>query len=315
MIDVIIPAYNAHDTIKRTLFSILTQSIKDRIKVYIVDDCSDKGYDDDIKSIKEKLDITIIRTKENSGPGVARQIGIENSNSEYIVFIDADDTFFCSFSVEQLYNFIDENNFNAVCSDFLEECENGILRHEYNDIWMHGKIYRRSFIEENNIKFNNTYQNEDTGFNHIISLIYDFKYLDKITYIWKYTKTSITRNNDYEYSFKGLEGYITNICYAIDEAEKRNVEEEKIAKLVIKNMYEIYCNHLKYIDHPLINNLFPWSKRLREVFMKYEDKISIYDKNCIVQEEMHKFIDDINVVDFLNDKKTFNDFLENINNS
>lgn len=315
MIDVIIPAYNAHDTIKRTLFSILSQSIKDIIKVYIVDDCSDKSYDEDIKSIKEEIDITIIKTPKNSGPGAARQLGIEKSNSKYIVFLDADDIFFSSFSVEQLYSFIDENNCNAVCSDFLEECENGVLKHEFNDIWMHGKIYRRSFIEKNNIRFNNTYQNEDTGFNHIISLIDEFKYFDQLTYIWKYNPISITRNNDYEYSFKGLEGYISNICYAIKEAKKRNVKEEKIARLVVKNMYEIYFNYLKYDNHPFVNNIFLWSKELKKLFFKYEDKLSIYDKNCIVQEEIYKFIDDINAVDFLNNKKTFNDFLENINNS
>ena len=36
MIDVIIPAYNAHDTIGRTLASIAMQSIVDKLNVVIV---------------------------------------------------------------------------------------------------------------------------------------------------------------------------------------------------------------------------------------------------------------------------------------
>ena len=44
MIDVIIPAYNAYDTIERTLKSIEKQTIKSLLKVYIVDDCSSRDY-------------------------------------------------------------------------------------------------------------------------------------------------------------------------------------------------------------------------------------------------------------------------------
>lgn len=312
MIDIIIPAYNAHDTIKRTLYSILTQSIKENIKVLIVDDCSDQGYDDEIKDISKLINITIIRTPENLGPGFARQYGMEHSESEYIIFLDADDMFYNCFSVEQLYNFINENNFNAVCSDFLEECENSIIRHGFNDIWMHGKIYRRNFIEKNSIKFNNTLANEDTGFNHIISLIDEFKYLEDITYIWKYNYKSITRRNNYEYTFNSLDGYIYNICYSIEEALKKNANIEKVSKLIIGTMYEMYFNYLKYIKYEKVNNIFIWSKKIKELFLIYNTKISNYDKKKVVEEEFYKRIGNLDIIDYLNNRITFDDFLNSI---
>ena len=46
MIDLIIPAYNAHDFISDLLFSVASQTISDKINVIIVDDCSKKDYKD-----------------------------------------------------------------------------------------------------------------------------------------------------------------------------------------------------------------------------------------------------------------------------
>ena len=42
MIDIIIPAYNAHKTLKKTLFTVATQDNVEDLKVYIVNDCSKK---------------------------------------------------------------------------------------------------------------------------------------------------------------------------------------------------------------------------------------------------------------------------------
>ena len=72
MIDIIIPAYNAHNTIKKTLISICMQTVKDKINVYIIDDCSNEDYKEIINIFKDKINIKYYKLKENSGPGVAR---------------------------------------------------------------------------------------------------------------------------------------------------------------------------------------------------------------------------------------------------
>ena len=82
MIDVIIAAYNCHDTILRTLLSIYMQTCKDIINVYIVNDGSDECYDREVNIFKDKLNINVIDLYKNMGPGVARQVGIDNSNSK-----------------------------------------------------------------------------------------------------------------------------------------------------------------------------------------------------------------------------------------
>ena len=83
MIDIIIPAYNAHATLGRALCSIANQTNRESIVVYIVDDGSECGYDELVNSYSHLLNIKLIRI-ENSGPGNARQVGLDASSNEYI---------------------------------------------------------------------------------------------------------------------------------------------------------------------------------------------------------------------------------------
>lgn len=79
MVDIIIPAYNAHKTISKALLSICMQTIKDKINVYIIDDCSDHDYKKIINKFKDRINITQYKLDKNSGPGVARQYGLDHS--------------------------------------------------------------------------------------------------------------------------------------------------------------------------------------------------------------------------------------------
>ena len=72
MIDIIIPAYNAHDTIMKTLISINLQNIKNKVNVYIIDDCSDVDYSREVDLFFDKINIKQLKLSKNSGPGVAR---------------------------------------------------------------------------------------------------------------------------------------------------------------------------------------------------------------------------------------------------
>ena len=96
-IDIIIPQYNESlQLVKRLLTSINNQINIDlsTIGIIIVNDCSNSEIKNSIKQEFPNLDITLLRTHNNGGPGVARQYGIDHSTAEYITFIDADDTYY-----------------------------------------------------------------------------------------------------------------------------------------------------------------------------------------------------------------------------
>lgn len=84
MIDVIIPAYNAHETIERTLYSIAYQRNSEDLNVYIVNDNSIKDYSKKIDFFKDFINIKELKLNENKGPGYARQYGLDQSNSDML---------------------------------------------------------------------------------------------------------------------------------------------------------------------------------------------------------------------------------------
>ncbi|MCE5256776.1 MAG: glycosyltransferase family 2 protein [Spirochaetaceae bacterium] len=92
-ISVIIPAYNASETLAKALESVLVQDMEGRkVEVVIVDD----GSSDDTAAVAEcyvRRYPGIIRLlhQKNAGPAAARNAGVAAAEGDYIAFLDADD--------------------------------------------------------------------------------------------------------------------------------------------------------------------------------------------------------------------------------
>lgn len=234
MIDIIIPAYNAHATLERALCSVEMQTVK--ATVTVVNDCGD-GYAD----LHLHHQFNEICTPKNGGPGVARQYGIDHTHGEYIVFLDADDTFVCSTALEILLKGIE--GYNVCVGQFVEQTPKGFLNHSRDMVWMHGKMYRRQFLDDWEIRFNDTRANEDAGFNGIIKLIVEEEevhFVDDVVYLWQTRPDSITRINNCEYTHgDGMVGMVDNMIYSIKEAKKRR-PLKSFAEYVCICLFNIY---------------------------------------------------------------------------
>lgn len=86
-VSIIVTTYNSANFIENCIESLLNQSI-DNIEIIVVDDAS---TDNTTEILKKYLNIRIIELTENNGTYNARNIGIEQSNGEYITFQDSDD--------------------------------------------------------------------------------------------------------------------------------------------------------------------------------------------------------------------------------
>ena len=86
-VSVVIPAYNAGETIRRTVDSVLRQTYSAH-EIIVVDDGSKDDTADVLHSYRNQ--IVFIR-QENAGVSVARNTGITVSTGEWIAFLDADD--------------------------------------------------------------------------------------------------------------------------------------------------------------------------------------------------------------------------------
>ncbi len=88
-IAVITPFFNNSLTIKETLESVLNQTVKPD-EIIIIDDGSDEENKSFLKSLIQEKPIKVFH-QENSGPSTARNLGIVNSKSDYVIFLDSDD--------------------------------------------------------------------------------------------------------------------------------------------------------------------------------------------------------------------------------
>ena len=274
MIDIIIPIYNSRKTLPYTLLSICRQSIKEKIRVLLVDDCSSDSYDDIIEKFSDETKIKIVSLNNNSGPGIARQYGMEHSRSKYICFVDSDDLLSSIDSLEMLYKEI-EKGYDMVYSSVYHEDQDTVFQ-PLGDL--HGKIYRRKFIVDNNIKFNNTRYHEDNAFNNLV-IVHGAKvnFLDLVTYDYIYNGDSTTKKNMSK-AFERLEIYIDNMEYVVKTAEEHKCKKELISDYIyrkygylnyISNMYDLekkkqikswlgkydFTDYLKELDRPQISEI------------------------------------------------------------
>jgi glycosyltransferase involved in cell wall biosynthesis len=253
-LDVIIPAFNAQNTIERTLSSIVMQSIVNDLTIIIVNDNDSIGYEKFIKQFEEYVDIKEIKHDKNKGPGVARQTGIDNTSSPYFTFIDADDTFANAFALEILLTGAEKNpEYHTIVGSFVEQQPNlKFLKHDNDLIWTFGKLYNRSFINKYKIRFNETRANEDNGFNTIIRLVSSetekIMFLPDVVYYWHYKEDSITRKDNAQYSYdQSFVGYTDNMIHAKRHARKHKPFNSYIDMWSIQTMAQLYIYYYQTI--------------------------------------------------------------------
>ena len=113
-ITVVICLYNAENYIKETLESIKNQSFKD-FKILIIDDKSKDNSLNVCKNYLEKnfTDFRVIELEENRGTAYARNLALNEVDTELMMFFDADDIAKPEM-IETLYNKINENE-NFIC--------------------------------------------------------------------------------------------------------------------------------------------------------------------------------------------------------
>lgn len=130
-LSIIIPTFNLEKRIQDTFNSIKSQSIGfENIEVIFVDDNS---TDNTFKTIcdysKTYENVKIFKTNENSGfAGKPRNIGLEKSTSEHILFLDGDDQLLID-SCDVLLKNITMNDADISIGAHINRYENGILEH------------------------------------------------------------------------------------------------------------------------------------------------------------------------------------------
>ena len=135
-ISVIIPCFNAEIYIPRCIEKLEQQTFKS-FEVVIVDDCSSDNSVELLRKIEKKtsLECLIIELNKNSGPGNARNIGIENARGNYVSFCDIDDYYepdFLKIMYEEIKN---QNAEIMMCNSKLLFKDGSERKNSYTEIF------------------------------------------------------------------------------------------------------------------------------------------------------------------------------------
>lgn len=194
-VSIVIPIYNVEKYLRQCLDSVVNQTLKD-IEIICVNDGSTDSSPDIIAEYMAKDSRVKVINKPNSGYGHSMNMGFDSAVGEYIGIVESDD-YADSNMFETLYKMASENRLDVVKSGYYfyfsipkernekQEIVSKILSNKtfcpttyfkskmemvefFNikpTIW--SSIYRKDFIRENQIRFNETpgasYQ--DAGFN------------------------------------------------------------------------------------------------------------------------------------------------------
>lgn len=179
-ISVIIPVYNVSEFIPKCLESVLNQNFDD-IEVICVNDGSSDNSLAILKDFENKDKRIIVIDKENEGSGVARNAGLAIAKGKYVYFVDGDD-WLEENSLCKMYKKAEELNTDVLIFGGLScyEKNNNIIKNKggysadklpnkylnkvfsakdiKKDIFTFPstawtKLYKRDFLEQNNIKF------------------------------------------------------------------------------------------------------------------------------------------------------------------
>jgi len=297
MVAVILPVYKAHDTIMNTLYSVFMQRHID-YSVYMVVDGEEVDSYDYLVDVFPMLNIFYM--DKNAGPGVARQYGIDHTDEPFISFIDADDTYLSSLALYYQHKpFTKSDKCVMVSCDFLEEKQNHDVRLRERDmVWMHGKMYKREFLDKYNIRFNETRANEDVGFNtqcqcyanenEQINLAKD------VTYLWQWRDDSTVRTDNQSYSFnESIDGYVKNKIYAFKRViDARDEVDEPTQFFIMKGQAHLFRKYLiAMLKAPKqVNHVKKWARKYYRNLYKYvtDEYIEKAEKTIIAQTGLNK---------------------------
>jgi glycosyltransferase involved in cell wall biosynthesis len=168
-VSVIVPVYNAQNTILRCVDSIKKQSYSE-IEIIVVDD----GSTDDTGKIVQKIqDSRVIYCRQNNaGVSAARNKGIEMTTGDYILFVDSDDVI-DEMLIERMVVYAQQYDLDLVCCNHTEEnttiaggnskignafaaASDEDIVYYFHEIFVGmavGKLFRKNMISDKKIRF------------------------------------------------------------------------------------------------------------------------------------------------------------------
>ena len=294
-LQILVPQYKETDkVIKPLLDSILVQQnvdLKNDVGVIITNDGTDVKLSDKLlNSYPFKIEYY---HNEHSGVSATRNYCLDKATADYVMFCDADDMFCSVCGLYVVFREIDQlGGFDALVSAFLEETRNPenkeepvYITREIDSTFVHGKIYKRSYLLKNNIRFNPDLTiHEDSYFNCLAQkMTINAKYCQVPFYLWRWRDDSVCRH-DPKYILKTYNNMLDSNTALVKEFIKRRRITD--AQFYITSMiYDAYftMNKDEWINQENIEYRKATEKRFKEYYVTFKEYFETIDKNVKAQ--------------------------------
>ena len=280
-LDFLVPMYNeTEEIIKPLLDSIAIQqnvNLKDDVGVIV---CCDGGTARLSKKFMEQYPFEIeFYVCDHRGVSATRNACLDKSTAEYVAFADCDDMMFNACGLWVVFRDLEANDVDTFVSNFLEETRTAdtdkvvYLVHSEDATFVHGKIHRRQYLIDQNIRWNEELTvHEDSYFNILCQSLTEKKYdCPTAFYLWKYRKESVCRH-DPKYMLKTYHNLLKSSDALIQEFNRRG-EEKKAKFYVVAAVMDAYytMNKPDWINQDNKDYRDSTERNFAEYFRKYED--------------------------------------------
>ena len=285
--------------------------------------CSDGGnYILDQKFLdKYSYDIDYV-VCTHRGVSATRNSAFLLSDADYVMYCDSDDGFCNTFALKIIFENIDISEkegkpFDLMSTKFYSERQAegdkpwSLSICDHNNVYIHSRVYRRAFLVDNNLYFNEKiWANEDSFFN--ISTTFfskNTKALNIPIYCWRGNPQSVT--HDPKFIIKTLHQLIYSSDSVVETMLILNKDKKDIAKSVFDIICEVYLDMNKPEWHKPENAEYKdiTLKTLKWYISKRGDLCSVLtdeDKRIILQGAR-------NTQHYANiESITFNDFIKGV---
>lgn len=279
-LQILVPQYKeTDDIVKPLLDSIEVQQNVDLQKdvgVIIVNDGTDVHLSQELFDrysfpIEYHLD-------PHGGVSATRNAALDYATADYVMFCDADDMFYNACGLYILFREMENSGFDSLVSAFIEESRESHTRkptyinHDMDTTFVHGKVHRRQFLIDNDIRWNNNLTiHEDSYFNCLCQrLAKELKYSQTSFYLWKWRDASVCRH-DPKYILKTYNNMLDSNTALIQQFLKRGRIDD--AKFYATSMiYDAYftMNKDEWLNQENREYRDATERRFKEYWLTYK---------------------------------------------
>ena len=249
-LDIIVPHYKEPWEVCHYLFdSIALQGgiSFNNIKVIVVNDGDCLLDQKRFENYPYKVEYLV---KEHGGVSAARNYGLDHSKADYVMFCDADDGFLSNYGLHLVFSAMQEGH-DYIYSNFVEEtytAENTmtIVRHDRDFTFMHGKVYKRSFLVEENIRFDPEMTIHEDGYFNTIALVVaqkrkSIKGIETPFYLWRWNDNSTVRSDREDFVLRTYDKLMQTRIGACNQLKDRGMDDEykvSVCMTVLNSYYD-----------------------------------------------------------------------------